>query len=124
MGVRERQMQTARGRAAWLEAGAGWPVVLLHAFPLNAGMWRPQLERVPPALRFIPAGLGGLRRLAFRPPEGGSRMDSYVVDVLLLLDCFAIDDGVVAGMSMGGYIAFAMYRQAALRFNGLVLADT
>jgi pimeloyl-ACP methyl ester carboxylesterase len=51
-------------------------------------------------------------------------MDDYAADVLDLLDCLAIDDAVVAGLSMGGYIAFAMYRQAPLRFNGLVLADT
>src|SRR3954467_4887824 len=36
-----------------LEAGAGWPLILLHAFPLNADMWRPQLERVPTGWRMI-----------------------------------------------------------------------
>ena len=124
MDVRERRMQTARGHASWLEAGAGWPVILLHAFPLNAGIWRPQLERVPPEWRFIAPDLRGFGRSPFVPPEGGSDMDVYAADVLDLLDCLAIDDAVVAGLSMGGYIAFAMYRQAPLRFNGLVLADT
>jgi pimeloyl-ACP methyl ester carboxylesterase len=31
---------------------------------------------------------------------------------------------VICGLSMGGYIAFAMYRHAATYFRGMVLADT
>jgi pimeloyl-ACP methyl ester carboxylesterase len=31
---------------------------------------------------------------------------------------------VIVGLSMGGYIAFELYRQSPARFNGLVLADT
>ena len=45
--VTRRTIGTVRGPMTWLEAGAGWPLVLLHAFPLTAEMWRPQLERVP-----------------------------------------------------------------------------
>ena len=37
-------MKTARGPIARLEVGAGWPVVLLHAFPLRADMWRPYIS--------------------------------------------------------------------------------
>src|SRR3954452_2942638 len=43
----------------YLEAGAGWPLILLHAFPLNADMWRPQLERVPAGWRMIAPDLRG-----------------------------------------------------------------
>ena len=38
---------TDGGSVRWLEAGSGWPLVLLHAFPLDADMWRPQLEGGP-----------------------------------------------------------------------------
>ena len=53
MSIQERSISTERGEIAWLEAGQGWPLVLLHGFPLNATMWRPQLEHVPPGWRFI-----------------------------------------------------------------------
>jgi pimeloyl-ACP methyl ester carboxylesterase len=127
--IKERQMQTGRGHMSWLEAGAGWPVILLHAFPLRAEMWRAQLEHVPPDWRFIAPdfrGFGGSRAVTL-PPEGGSdgaSVDDYAADIGDLMDCLELDDAVIAGLSMGGYVAFAMYRQAPARFNGLILADT
>lgn len=125
--VREHEMQTGRCRMSWLEAGAGWPVVLLHGFPLKAEMWRPQLDHVPEGWRFIAPdlrGFGGTRALDV-PPEGGSHgLDVYAADIGDFMDCLKLDDAVIVGLSMGGYIAFAMYRETPARFNGLVLADT
>src|SRR5258708_8959777 len=139
MTIRERSMETDRGYMAWLEAGAGWPVILLHAFPLSADMWRPQLERVPQGWRFIAPDLRGFGGSQSLPPEGGSHtidqghspsrgrettIDDYAADVLCLMDCLAMDAAVIGGVSMGGYVTFAMFRQAASRFTGMVLADT
>jgi 3-oxoadipate enol-lactonase len=123
MNVRERRMRTRHCDMAWLEAGAGWPVIFIHAFPLNAGMWRPQLEGVPEGWRFIAPdlrGFGGTRALD-GPPSG---LDQYATDIGDFMDDLALEDAVIVGLSMGGYIAFAMYREAPARFNGLVLADT
>ena len=41
-----------------------------------------------------------------------------------MLDTLHIDDAVVGGLSMGGYVTFALFRHAARYFRGLVLADT
>jgi 3-oxoadipate enol-lactonase len=121
--VKERHLQTRQCRMAWLEAGAGWPVVLLHAFPLNAEMWRPQLERVPEGWRFIAPDVPGFGRSGIVPGASGT-LDEYATAVGDLMDSLELDDAVIAGLSMGGYVAFAMYRQLASRFSGLVLADT
>ena len=51
-------------------------------------------------------------------------MDDYVSDIVDLLDTLHIDDAVVGGLSMGGYVAFALWRLAARYIRGLVLADT
>jgi pimeloyl-ACP methyl ester carboxylesterase len=118
--VRERHMMTRRGRMAWLEAGAGWPVVLLHAFPLHAEMWRPQLERVPEGWRYLAPDFPGFGRSEM----GGRTLDEYAAAIGDLMDGLELDDAVIAGLSMGGYVAFAMYRQSPARFAGLVLADT
>ena len=116
-------METDRGRLAWLEAGAGWPVILLHAFPLSAAMWHPQLDRVPDGWRFIAPNLRGFGRSL--PPSGGRiSMDDYAADVFCLMDGLALDNATIGGLSMGGYVAFAMFRQAPIRFTGMILADT
>jgi len=113
--ISERSLETARGRAAWLEAGAGWPVILLHAFPLAAGMWRPQLEAVPEGWRFIAPHLRGV---------GPITMNDYAADVLALMDSLELENAVIGGLSMGGYVTFAMFRQDPSRFTGMFLADT
>ncbi len=51
-------------------------------------------------------------------------VDRYAADVLALMDHLGIHDAVVAGLSMGGYVAFALLRLAPARIVGLVLANT
>ena len=51
-------------------------------------------------------------------------MADYAGDVLELMDRLEIRDATVCGVSMGGYVAFAMLRLAAERMSGLVLAHT
>jgi 3-oxoadipate enol-lactonase len=120
--IRERTIETPRGRMAWLEAGSGWPLFLLHGFPLNADMWRPQLDRVPIGWRFLAPDLRGFGQTD--PGAAALTMDEWGADVFSLMDCLEIDDAVIGGLSMGGYVTFAMYRQAPSRFNGMVLANT
>lgn len=120
--IRERTIETPRGRMAWLEAGSGWPLILLHGFPLNADMWRPQLERVPTGWRFLAPDLRGFGQTDGGRP--GASMDEWAADVFSLMDCLEMDDAVIGGLSMGGYVTFAMYRQAPSRFNGMILANT
>jgi len=117
--ITRRTIDTARGTMAWLESGAGWPLVLLHAFPLAAEMWRPQLERVPTDWRFIAPELSSAL-----PATGGRTIDDYAADVGALLDALLIDEATIGGLSMGAYVAFALFRRSPALFSGLVLADT
>src|SRR5262245_22754556 len=107
----------------YLENGAGWPVVLIHAFPLNADMWLPQLRRVPDGFRFIAPDLRsfGESDVAAAPLP---TMDDYAADIVGVLDALEIERGVIGGLSMGGYVTFALFRAAPERFSGMVLADT
>ena len=110
----------------YFEAGSGTPLVLLHAFPLHAEQWLPQLSRVPPRVRVIAPDLRGFR--GSEPFVGGESpdvtMDTYARDVLELMSHLDVPRAVIAGLSMGGYIAFAMWRRAPSRINGLVLCNT
>ena len=117
--VVRRTIDTMRGPMTWLEAGAGWPLVLLHAFPLTAEMWRPQLDRVPDDWRFIAPELASAL-----PASGARTIDDYASDVGALLDALLIDEAVIGGLSMGGYVAFALFRKSPALFSGMILADT
>ena len=117
-------------RTRYLEAGTGRPLVLIHAFPLSAEMWVPQLEGPPGGWRLIAPDLRGLglsARVAPGEPAtapGARSVDDHAGDVLALLDHLGLDRVAVAGLSMGGYVAFAVARQAPARLATLVLCDT
>jgi pimeloyl-ACP methyl ester carboxylesterase len=111
----------------YFESGAGRPVILLHAFPLSADQWLPQLHRVPAGWRFIAPDLRGFRGVgpAFEDPAAVNlTIDDYADDVLALMVQLEIDRAVVCGLSMGGYVAFGLWRRAARRVEGLVLSNT
>jgi 3-oxoadipate enol-lactonase len=118
------QTATVHGRRTrYFDEGRGEPLLLLHAFPLSAEMWMPQLEAVPPGWRFIAPDHAGFGR-SDRASGGEPSMDRYGADALALLDALGLDRVTVAGLSMGGYVAFAVLRAAPDRVGALVLADT
>lgn len=121
--IREGAVTAGGRRHRYLEAGNGWPVVLIHAFPLNADMWRSQLERVPDGWRYIAPDLRGFGPGA-PPPSGPVTMDDFAADVVAVLDALEIDQAVIGGLSMGGYVTLAAFRAAPDRFTGVILADT
>lgn len=112
---------------AWDEAGtrgAGPTLLLVHGFPLNRTMWRPQLgaDGLAGAAHIIAPDLRGHGQTA--APPGPYAMDRFADDLRALLDHLGIDRVVYCGLSMGGYIGFAFIRRYAARLAGLALADT
>ena len=101
-------------------------MVLLHAFPLSADQWLPQLHRVPPGWRLIAPDLRGFRGSgpAFEELTPETLMDDYAADILELMTHLEIDRAAIGGVSMGGYVAFAMVARAPARVAGLLRANT
>jgi pimeloyl-ACP methyl ester carboxylesterase len=102
-------------------------LVLVHAFPLCADQWLPQLARTPPGWRLVAPDLRGFRNAestVAEPVPAAMTIDRYAADVLALMDHLEIDKAFIGGLSMGGYVAFGMVRQAKARVTGLVLANT
>ncbi len=97
-------------------------LVLIHAFPLNARMWEPQLALAANGWRVIAPHLRGFDGGSTDP--AATSMDDYAGDVIDLLDALHVEDAVIGGLSMGGYVTFALLRHAPRYFRGLVLADT
>ncbi len=97
-------------------------VLLLHAFPLHSGMWSRQVAGLSGRYRVIAPDYPGLGKSEPRPAP--STMDALAQDVLGILGNLGIDRAAVAGLSMGGYLAFELYRQRPGLFRGLALCDT
>jgi pimeloyl-ACP methyl ester carboxylesterase len=105
-----------------VDAGEGLPLVLIHAFPLNADMWEPQRAGLSGEFRIVAYDLPGFARGG--AAEVAPSMDGCADAFAAMLDRLGIDRCVVGGCSMGGYIAMAVARRHPQRLAGLVLADT
>jgi pimeloyl-ACP methyl ester carboxylesterase len=57
-------------------------------------------------------------------PTASVTMDDYAADIVDLLDALHVEDAVICGLSMGGYLALALVRHAPTYIRGLILADT
>lgn len=99
-------------------------LVLLHAFPLGAGMWEPQMRAIPRGWRYITPDLRGFGGTTDPGGENSPSIDDYAQDVVDLLGEMGIPRAVVGGCSMGGYAVFALLRRASGMVDGVVLADT
>jgi pimeloyl-ACP methyl ester carboxylesterase len=124
MGAERSQAVINGATLSWREAGEGDDVlVLIHGFPFNSEIWRPQLSAVPAGWRVIAPDLRGFGGSG---PLPGNRltMDGLAKDVIGLLTHLGVRRPVVCGHSMGGYVALAMMRLAPALPRGLILSDT
>ena len=104
-------------------SGAGTPLVLLHAFPLDGRMWAPQVEALAGSYQVIVPDLRGFGAARDQVVEEAG-MDLLADDLLRLLDDRGLDRVVLGGLSLGGYVALAFMRRHADRVSGLALLDT
>ncbi len=107
--VRARRGDPRRGRRPTRVS----VLLLLHAFPLDARMWEGQVPVLEQAgYEVIAPNLPGA--------EPDASIASWAGRILELLP----GDFIPVGISMGGYLAFELWRQAPKRIPALVLADT
>jgi len=113
--------QTGSATLGYDDIGEGAAVVFLHAFPLNRRMWAPQTSALAGDWRCLTVDFRGFGDSPAAEPFG---IDRYADDVAAVLDSVSVRRAVVVGLSMGGYVAFSLWRRHANRVRALVLADT
>lgn len=85
------------------DSGSGPAVCMIHGFPLDRRMWRPQVMALASAgYRVITPDMRGFGDSD--APNGPYAMDLFADDMAALLDHLHIGRAVVGGMSMGGYV--------------------
>jgi pimeloyl-ACP methyl ester carboxylesterase len=88
-------------------------ILLLHAFPLDSRMWEDQRRALEDAGHEVVAP-------DFPGPEAEIGFGAWAERVLREVE----GDFIPVGISMGGYLAFELWRRAPERILALVLADT
>jgi 3-oxoadipate enol-lactonase len=101
--------------------GEGPAILFIHGYPLDRSIWSPQVEALEGFRRIAP-DLRGMGQSD--APDLGYGMAIYAADLAALLDALGIDEVILCGHSMGGYIAFEFLRNWCSRVRGLILVDT
>jgi 3-oxoadipate enol-lactonase len=99
-------------------------LVLLHAFPIGANLWEPQMRAIPKGWRLITPDLRGFGGSTELDSLSALSIGDYADDIVDLLEELGVTKAVVGGCSMGGYAALALYQSAPELFDGLILANT
>jgi 3-oxoadipate enol-lactonase len=97
-------------------------VVLIHAFPMDASMWAPQIGAFGSDVKVVAPSLPGF---GGEPGVGDVMEMSVAADhVATAMAQAGVSRAVICGLSMGGYVALALHRQYPELVAALVLANT
>lgn len=98
---------------------SGTPLLLVHGFPLDHTIWHPVLPYLQSQFELI---LPDLRGYGTSPlPPASVSMSAMAEDLLALLDKLQLTRVLLAGQSMGGYVALEFARLFPQRLLGLAL---
>lgn len=117
------------------DTGAGTPVLFVHGFPHDRSLWDDQCSALSTHVRCIAPDLRGFgESMAIAAADGSTAaaavnselfsVDQYADDLAQLLAYLDVKKAVVCGLSMGGYVAMAMWRRHPHLVLALVLCDT
>ena len=104
------------------DEGRGVALVLIHGFPLAKETWDAQALELASRARVIRFDLRGLGASSVTP--GPYLMEALAGDAAGILDALDVGEVVLAGHSLGGYVALAFWRMFAERVRGLGLICT
>jgi 3-oxoadipate enol-lactonase len=101
----------------------GYPLLLVHGFPLDHTMWRPQIDYFVDHCRVIAPDLRGFGGTDVT--SGAVTMEQMADDLNALLDVLEVREKVIfCGLSMGGYIGWQFWRKYSDRVGAMILCDT
>jgi len=102
--------------------GSGFPVVLLHPFPVHHEFWSSLAATSWSRYKLILPDLRAHGRSEVG--SGAATMAKHADDMLRLLDAEQVTKAVFVGVSIGGYILFEFWRRHRERVQALVLSNT
>ena len=98
------------------------PIIFIHGFPYNSKMWEQQIKRLKGQYYCVAYDIRGLGQTS--PGDGLFTIEMFVDDLFAVIDSLDLGRPVIAGFSMGGYIALRAVEREPDRFRGIILCDT
>jgi 3-oxoadipate enol-lactonase len=98
-------------------------VLFIHGFPFDHSQWRHQVGALPGWGCIAPDLPGAGATRGFDSPDDYS-VASYATYLIGVLDQAKVDQVVICGLSMGGYIAFELLRRFPDRVRAAVFSNT
>lgn len=113
----------ARGDAKiyYEDDGAGLPILLTHGFVASTGMWDGQVEAFSDRFRLIRWDMRGHGRTECPDDQSAYGQDITVADMVAILDHLEIEQAVIAGHSLGGFMSLRFNALHGDRVRGLIL---
>ena len=105
------------------EAGEGPLAVFVHGFPLDHSVWLDQLKGLAHVRRCVALDLRGFGK-SDPTVDGSLSMEMLADDVCGLIDALGGGNADVVGISMGGYVALAMWELRPAMVRSLTLIDS
>ena len=114
-------LQRGDARLYYEDSGSGTPILLTHGFGASTGMWRGQVEAFQNRYRLISWDMRGHGQTTC--PEELSHFSQALTDddMAALLDHLEIDQAVIAGHSLGGFMSLSFNVAHPDRVKALVL---
>ena len=109
------------------DAGKQPPVILLHGYPFDRSMWSEQIDFLNAhGYRAVAPDLLGPNETVtlIDASQTISTMTEMAGGVAASMDDLKIDEAVICGLSMGGYVAFEFMHLFPERVRALILAGT
>ncbi len=98
------------------------PIIFLHGFPFNKSMWHGQMEFLKFQHRLIALDIRGFGKSTDEDSE--LSIDLFAEDLIAFMDALSIEQAIICGLSMGGFIALNAVKRFPHRFVSLILCDT
>jgi pimeloyl-ACP methyl ester carboxylesterase len=113
-----KEINSHNAIGAYQVTGKGAPVILIHGFPENSAVWKHQQSKLQEHYRVITPDLPGSGNSPLTYPLSIDSMADFVQAILL---AEGTDKAVVAGHSIGGYVALALAEKYPQLLQGLGL---
>ena len=108
-------------RLYYEDHGQGLPILLSHGYGASARMWDGQIKAFQDTYRLIPWDMRGHGE-SDSPADATLYSHTHTVeDMRAILDHLQIDQAVIAGHSLGGFMSLAFHVQHTPRVKALIL---